>query len=328
LSAKKTKTPEFLEKLFNRFPEFANKYDYTHCTVEGMSSRISYKCLVCGHTVTNQCANDHYQGYGCPSCAGNLRFTKQLLIEQSVKKFGNKFDFSITDDFVGKSSSIKIGCPRHGTVDTTPLLHLKSVTGCPKCYRYDAEDILERFYSNQYNSLSTLPFLDEELKGRVKLRKVTVRCAYHGEYSVALTSVLSGSGCLRCSQERGAGVYTKHLAEKNKEALGKTNSGIYFIRLKSDLLDCYKVGISADLPRRLRELVRDSKSEVSVLYYGRGTTYDIIMLEQEILTLCDQNRYISPFVFRGNTELIKLDDDILSDLIEMLSILTEESDEY
>lgn len=321
---KRTNTTEFISKLLKRFPDNIVKYDYSNTVVNGMSSRISYKCLTCGHTIINQCANDHYQGYGCPSCAGNLRFTKSMLVEKSVQKFGSIYDFSVTEDFVGKSKKIKLSCPEHGVVETTPLLHLKSKTGCPKCYRYEAEEIREKFYSNPHNKDATLPYLEKELEGKVKTRKVTVNCSRHGEYKVVLTSVIAGANCLKCSQERGIGVYTRSLLEKNKASLFNENSGLYLLKLSSDQIDCYKLGVTKDIHRRVYELAKHSKCIVDVVYYGTSNTYDVCDTELVLLEEMKPYKYTSPIRFAGCTELLKLDDDTVSQLIEYLSTVTEE----
>lgn len=321
----KTNTTEFLRKLLVRFPDNVSKYDYSGLSVDGMTSRINYLCKICGHTVQGQLANDHYQGYGCPSCAKNLKYSKSILISKSKEKFGDRFDFTQTEDFVGKSTKIKIGCPVHGQVDTSPLLHLKSVSGCSLCYRYDAEELKQLFYKNPYNSKSSLPYIEKELEGRSKLRYLTVRCHYHGEYKAALTSVASSAGCKRCSQERSAGVYTRSLADKNKTELLNTESGIYLFHLKSAEINCYKIGVTNNINRRFAEIVRHSKCDATLLYYGKLNAYDAVQIEQDVLDHFKTQKYVSPYTFSGCTELFYTDDnDKLSELIEFLSKCSEE----
>jgi protein-arginine kinase activator protein McsA len=323
---RKHTTESFLEKLFTKFPEFKSRYDYSKLHVDGTSSRISYDCNVCGHTIEDQPANDHLNGYGCPSCAGNLRYNKQILIEKSIEKFGAIYDFSPTAEFKGKSSKIVIGCPKHGEVETTAGLHLKSVTGCPKCYRLSSEEILERFYRNKYNEMSTLPYLEKELEGKQRLRLITVQCPSHGEYRVPLTTVTASGGCLKCSQERSVGVFTKALIERNKESLLDKSVGIYLMRMRSENFDCYKLGLSKNIDARVKKLSKDTKSSIDILYYGVGNAYDTSKLEQELLLSLKPYKFDSGLSFGGSTELLILSDDMVSELIECLSKLTSECD--
>lgn len=82
--------------------------------------------------------------------------TKEEMLEhwinESNKKFNNKFDYSAIKEISIKKSPITISCPEHGEFNTTFTLHLKSPEGCPQCgkisgqnnKRFSFEDFMKR----------------------------------------------------------------------------------------------------------------------------------------------------------------------------------------
>ena len=59
------------------------------------------------------------------------KMTKEEFILKSIKKHGNKFDYS-KSDYVGSKNPLKIICPIHGVFYKRPDKHLQG-QGCQKC---------------------------------------------------------------------------------------------------------------------------------------------------------------------------------------------------
>lgn len=53
-------------------------------------------------------------------------------VSESIKKFGNKFDYSKVGTIKIKKDKALIGCPIHGFIETSFVQHLKN-EGCPQC---------------------------------------------------------------------------------------------------------------------------------------------------------------------------------------------------
>lgn len=62
-----------------------------------------------------------------------VRKTQEQFIIESIKKHGNKCDYSLVD-YINTNIKVKIICPIHGIFEQTPHAHLKSL-GCFECTR-------------------------------------------------------------------------------------------------------------------------------------------------------------------------------------------------
>lgn len=324
----KMNNEKFFTKLFSLFPDYERKFNYDGTTIDGSNSRIAFRCNDCGYLCTTQTAHTHLYGKGCPSCSKRPCYNKDLVIKRSTEKYGCNFDLSRVGDVSKSTDLISVGCPRHGFVEMTAWQHLRIHTGCVQCLRYDEAEIRDIFYSHPDNSHLQFTNLEEDLKGEIKVRFINMSCPEHGAYKVRLSGILNGTGCLKCYHMRSQGIYNKTLAERNKDKLLEETSGIYLVKLRSENLNCYKLGIAKDIKRRLYTLENTSKAEACLLYYGKSSAYDIITLEQTLLEKIKCVKYNSPIKFGGHTELFLLTDEDCSDLIELLSTQTTECEEW
>lgn len=323
----RTNAEQFFNKLFALYPDYQRKYDYSGSVIDGSKCTLTYKCNDCGNSITQHRLDYHLSGRECSGCTGRM-FNKADLIRQSFEKFGDKFDFTVTEDFVGRMTPIKITCDLHGIIETTPARHLKSKLGCGKCARYDVERFKEFFYSDPKNVGVTMPFVEYELTcrtndGKAK-RFVTLDCEKHGRSVIRPCAILKGSGCPKCAHGNLTGIYNTTTLERNKDKLLAKTNGIYLMKLTSDSVDCYKLGIAKNPVKRAKDIKKETGFKVDILYYGTGNSYDTITLEQTLLKDSKDYKYTSPIRFGGHTELLTLTDEECSDLIELLSYSTEQ----
>lgn len=74
------------------------------------------------------------------------RGTKDLFISDSIKKHGNKYDYSEVV-YVNNRTKVKITCPIHGVFYITPMSHLSGI-GCKCCSKDAKKDLIFGFGVN------------------------------------------------------------------------------------------------------------------------------------------------------------------------------------
>lgn len=72
----------------------------------------------------------------------NQEVYRKKFIEKAIKKFGNRYDYSL-GDYQGTRKLFKIVCPVHGEIMVLPETHLRSKTGCPKCDRHNRAKLID-----------------------------------------------------------------------------------------------------------------------------------------------------------------------------------------
>ena len=125
----------------NNFIKKANevwnyKYDYSQTVYKGYGKPITIICPE--HGPFEQLPNNHLKGEcGCLQCQGKAEDfvkinTKEDFIQQAIKRFGDKFDYSKVN-YVNSRTKITIICPEHGEFEILPYGFLHNVCGCPQC---------------------------------------------------------------------------------------------------------------------------------------------------------------------------------------------------
>jgi len=108
---KQTYTKEqFIEKAINIH---GNKFDYSKVEYINSQTYVKIKCNVCNYEFP-QIPNSHLQGCGCDNCAhiknhNEQRKPKNIIIEESIKIHGNKFDYS-NMNYINTNTPIDIKC--------------------------------------------------------------------------------------------------------------------------------------------------------------------------------------------------------------------------
>lgn len=126
--------------------------------------------------------------------------TTKEFIEDSIKKYGSKFNYCNTI-YTGNKDKVVIVCPEHGEFSQVASDHLRSSHGCPKCGDKAGADknrkTLKNFirgakkvHGNKFDySKSEYVNYDTHL---------TIICPHHGEFRQAPNNHLSGQGCMEC----------------------------------------------------------------------------------------------------------------------------------
>lgn len=126
----------FLERVLQKRPTALEEYSYDLLPETFIATdMIPVVCKT--HGTFTQKASAHAFGAGCISCSrARIAIGRQLttdeFIAKSIKRFGDRFDYSKTQ-YVRKDVELIVTCKRHGDIVTTPEQLFWSTYGCKDC---------------------------------------------------------------------------------------------------------------------------------------------------------------------------------------------------
>lgn len=224
-----------------------DRYDYSLVEYVNNSSKVKIKCKE--HGVFVQEAYTHLSGSMCPKCrleinSLNKTSTTSEFIRKARQVHEGRYDYTNTE-YKDSGRKVTITCLTHGDFDQVAITHT-SGHGCPKCgdeasakYRAftNEEFIIKsgKIHDNKYRYTKT-----RYVTGR---SKVIITCATHGDFTKTASDHLSGQGCGKC-------------VKRNQD-----KSYVYVLYGEGRC----KIGVSAVIPRRLRELKEATPFEFSMV---------------------------------------------------------------
>lgn len=128
----------------------------------------------------------------------NRKKTTAQFVEESIEKWGTRWDYSSTI-FSGMKSKVQINCPQHGQFTQLARKHLAGQVGCAECsgrgrsYEEFQRLSRERFGENTFDYLPT--------EGPYRARgKVRLRCNKHQKdfFQLAHNHLAGKNGCPDC----------------------------------------------------------------------------------------------------------------------------------
>ena len=130
--------------------------------------------------------------------------TKEEFIEKSVKKHGNRYDYSKVE-YVNCKTKVCIICPEHGEFWQTPDNHYRQ-NACPICATKNRWDNRGRISTDIFIKNSQKIHGDKYDYSKVEYinnrTKVCIICPEHGEFWQQPVSHLNGCGCPMCKREK------------------------------------------------------------------------------------------------------------------------------
>jgi hypothetical protein len=126
-----------------------DKYDYSKVNYNRTDEKV---CIICPkHGEFWQNPNNHLQGQGCPKCKiestkNILTMTRDGFIKKSIKKYGDKYDYSKVN-YTDIKTKVCIICPEHGEFWQTPRHHLDGHE-CPNCKESKLEKEVVKYLEN------------------------------------------------------------------------------------------------------------------------------------------------------------------------------------
>lgn len=193
----KIRTQLWVEKVLEKWPENAEKYDYSKTVFTKSDDKVLIVCKQ--HGEFPQRAANHLQGQGCPECGKTPRLSQEEWITKARAIHGDKYDYS---KVVYKRSNKKviIICPEHGEFEQIANDHLQGC-GCTECgklsiaesLKSDIDSVLEGFrnvHGDKYD-YSNVVYKDNHTP-------VDIICPKHGVFPQRPKDHLEGHGCSKC----------------------------------------------------------------------------------------------------------------------------------
>ena len=243
----------------------------------------------------------------CEECSRkNIAYGK--FIEKSLKKHGNRFDYSLItkDSYKDLFTPVDIICKKHGVFQQKPKDHTSNANGkqcCPKCiYEFNILHNKKSISEWKEELQTKTPHITISKHGNSdsNTEKCTLSCEHHGEFETILARIKSGSIiCPKCVAEKNAW-NTRHTREDIKGI-------VYFIHIPE--INHYKLGVTTtSVDKRLSTLEHDYTVLCTL---EMPTAKEAYALEQKLFKLFKDfrpySKYVKPTLFNcfgGYTELL------------------------
>lgn len=207
---------EFIRKSKEKYP---NQLDYSKVNYVNSRTRVILICKK--HNIEFEILPSAHLSnrFGCPECSrekksrlynkneSNPRWTFKWFVDESIKKYGNKFDYSKAEkEFVNSNTPVTIICPIHGEFKMSPRVHLKlTKTGCPTC----GHDLMVK--NKSFSTESFIKLAEERFPNKFDYSKVIytkakdkvlLRCIHDLEFWITPDHLFNDRhGCPECAKE-------------------------------------------------------------------------------------------------------------------------------
>lgn len=234
---------------------FGANYKVTQENVDGVRTRdkISLICLVCGHEFSQR-ANSIFLGVVSCKCSKSYRKTKDEL-KLDFQANAKSLDCELLDIKYLRPLADSIGtiiCNLCKTIRDISYSSMASKgTSCVKCsgkYRPTTDEYLHTIRNKLPENTNLISWPDKIVKDSV----VEVCCSLcNVKSSKTVAAIIYHNSQCSCTANWGF--------DNSKE------SCMYLIRLTKNSTDYYKIGITCNLSRRVREFENKNSCDVAVL---------------------------------------------------------------
>lgn len=202
----KIRTEMWIEKVLEKFPENAEKYDYSNVVYTGSHSFVEIFCKE-HEGVFQQRAYSHVQGHGCPVCE------KKRAVAKATQKITRSHEEWVTilaeknpnievlGRIVNGQTKVQCLCRVCGHKWSVQPRALKNGEGCPLCGRLKMAQSKTLSHEEHVAAITKVnPNI--EILGEItnNFEKVPCRCAICGhEWDPIPNNLKRGSGCPKCA---------------------------------------------------------------------------------------------------------------------------------
>lgn len=133
----KRSTEEWVAKVLDKHPEFADMYDYSQAVYTSTDDPVTIICKTCGRVCTPK-ARKHMAGQGCKSCAGRKSVEKSVptfseMVKRAREVHGDEYEY-FEDSYTYMSKDMNILHKKCGNIfPQRPEFHIGKKQGCPFC---------------------------------------------------------------------------------------------------------------------------------------------------------------------------------------------------
>lgn len=322
----------------NYFENFVNKankkynykYDYSKFNYVNAKTPSIIICPVHGEFLQKPDHHLRKDAIGCPECVRENKIVvlkkvkrqkppkgKDAFLEKALSKFGNKFEYDLSNYSGMTGNPIKIKCPVHGWFEKVPRVFIVSGYGCNKCGHEKQVKSKTKSYDDFIKEATIIhgnKYIYPESNRKIfknRRSKIKIFCPRHNlTFEKSAQKHLSGQECFKCRisslVDRGIllGGYNLDFFETHPY---KKNEKAWAYYLSVDNGRYYKVGITTNLQKRIRALRSAAKREgghtIKLLHHLETTLYEAYLIEQAIFYEFSQHRISLEF----STEILDKD---------------------
>lgn len=297
--------------------EHGDKYDYSMVDYTNNYTKIKIICPV--HGLWEQKPSNHLTGRGCPKCR---YLGRDVILKRLYDNIPAGLVVTDDSDVENLDSNVRIHCPVHGEYTTCVNNPCKG-HGCPKCKISIQPKGLKRFLE-EVKLVHGDTYTYNKFKYINTHTKSIITCKRHGDFLQSPDKHLLGRGCPKCARENQI-IYHSTKIDLELDKLKSTKGYLYFIKLEG-YPNCYKIGVSANIRKRMMDLSNASGGEIVKVNLLEQDMLSNITMENHLHSLFSNLRY-RDLDFSGYTECFYLsDEDVLrvSTFIDRMKSLIKE----
>jgi len=309
IMARRKTTEEFINQAKQ---VHGDKYDYSLVEYVNTNTKVGIICKNNNHGTFYQRASAHLFVQKCHKCTGNAKSNTQEFINKSIKKHGNKYDYSLVE-YKGNHYKVKIICPIHTMFEQEANSHLLG-NGCPMCGKILANkktsltitQFIKRAmikHGNRYN-YDKVVYVNSTIK-------VTINCKEHGDFECTPSNHIQGKGCSLCGNKKISEKMSKNPTgwnitnweEKAKSSRHFDSFKVYIIRCWNDNEEFYKIGRMFTTTKhrfRAKSIMPYNYEVVEEIVFGNAK--DAFNKETELKRINRKSKKLPSIKFNGSQE--------------------------
>jgi len=288
---------------------YGDEYEYN--LVEYSGNKIPVKIICKHHGIFERTPNLFLRGDTCRICS--KKFTKssskEMFIEEAIKIYGHKDDYTHTD-IISSKEKIEVRCTKHDQVFKKSIQNYLAGVGCPKCK--------EENYSKK-RAKTTKDFIEKAHKIHGELlydysdtiyvnsrTKLDIVCKTHGVFNQYPQNHIAGNGCPKCAFEEFKNNASGYLRSGYIKIANGRKAIIYLIRCKDENEEFYKIGktVHKVSKRFIKSNLPYMFEEITTYKEEAGYIFD---LEIKLHKKYKEYSYKPSKTFGGHTECYRLD---------------------
>lgn len=235
--------------------------------------------------------------------------SKKHYVEEIISLFksihGERYDYSLINDYVNKDSKLPIVCHEHGLFNQSFSKHYSRKQGCPLCNGGIKKDV--SYYIEKANEIHLNKYDYSKVNFINSKEKVIINCPIHGDFEMSFSNHCHAThpqGCPKCKQSKLELEIYKLLKENNIDFecqkkfdwLGKQSLDFYIPKYNV-AIECQGLQhfnscsrnsyFSKEKVDRIKELDKIKKSlclehNVKILYFSNiGIDYPYFVFEDK-----------------------------------------------
>jgi hypothetical protein len=189
-------------------------YDYSDTIY--INNRTKVKIICPSHGLIEQYPQNHFK-HKCKKCTTELSKNGiKKFIEKAKEIHGDKYDYSLIDEYKSNKTKLKIICPIHGVFEQDYKSHINKKYGCSKCSGICKKTTIE--FINDAKKIHNDKYDYSLVEYKNTKHKIKIICKLHGVFEQKPEKHLLGRGCHICG---GANrLTTEEFIDKAKEIHG------------------------------------------------------------------------------------------------------------